>query len=109
VVQVGDYLVAAMEGEGVHGVGPHAELTWFISGSGHLTQSAEWPRDVGPQRLAVQDGVSTQSVVFSVEDGKVIKPEVPPGERPGRAMVFPGGLGYEYQRATVLTVWASSM
>ncbi len=97
LVQVGDYLVAAVEGEGVHGVGPHAELTWFVAGSGHLTQSAEWARDVGPQRLAVQDGASTASVVFSVDDGTVIKPDVQHGERLGRAMVFPGGLGYEYQ------------
>jgi hypothetical protein len=97
LVQVGDYVVAAVEGEGVHGVGPHAELTWFVPGSGHLTQSAEWARDVGPQRLAVQDGASTASVVFSVEDGTVVKPDVQQGERLGRAMVFPGGLGYEYQ------------
>jgi hypothetical protein len=47
--------------------------------------------------LAVQDGASTASVVFSVEDGTVVKPDVQQGERLGRAMVFPGGLGYEYQ------------
>lgn len=97
MIQVGDYAVAAVEGEGVHGVGPHAELTWFVAGSGHLTQSTEWARDVGPQRLAVQDGASTASVVFSVDDGTEIKPDVQQGEQLGRAMIFPGGFGYEYR------------
>lgn len=96
--QVGDYVVATVTGEGVYGVGPHGELTWLVPGSGHLTQATEWDRDVAPQPLAVQDGAgsSTTSVVFSVADGKVVKPELPQGQRFGRAIAFPGGFGYEY-------------
>jgi hypothetical protein len=71
--QVGDYVVATVTGEGVHGIGPHAELTWFVPGSGHLTQSTEWARDVSPQTLGVQDGSgssTTASVVFRSRTGE---------------------------------------
>jgi hypothetical protein len=96
---VGDYAVAAVTGEGMHGVGPHAELTWFVPGNGNVGPVEEdWGRDAAPQPLAVQGGTgsSTTDVVFSVADGKVVKPEVPQGWRFGRAIVYPGGFGYEY-------------
>jgi hypothetical protein len=95
--QIGDFVVATVSDEGVHGVGPHAELTWLVPGSGHLTQSTEWPRDIAPQALGVQNGSgsSTSSVVFSVADGSIVKPVVSQDQRLGRAVVFPGGFGYE--------------
>jgi hypothetical protein len=98
VEQVGNYAVAAVTGEGMHGVGPHAELTWFVPGNGIVGPVEDWDRDAAPQAVAVQGGVgsSTRDVVFSVADGKVVKPEVPQGWRFGRAIAYPGGFGYEY-------------
>jgi hypothetical protein len=98
VEQVGNYAVATVNGEGAHGVGPHAELTWFVPGDGTLGPVEDWDRDTEPQPLAVQGGgdASTTDVVFSVADGKVVKPEVPQGWRFGRAIAYPGGFGYEY-------------
>ena len=98
VGQAGDYAVAAVTGEGMQGVGPHAELTWFVQGDGIVGQVEDWDRDAAPQPLAVQGGVdsSTTDVVFSVADGTVMKPEVPQGWRFGQAIVYPGGFGYEY-------------
>lgn len=95
---LGDYVVATVTGEGVHGIGPHSELTWFVPGSGHLTQSTEWARDVTPQTLGVQDGSgssTTASVVFSVADGRIVKPVELQDQRLGRAIASPGGFGYE--------------
>jgi hypothetical protein len=96
--QVGNYAVATLSGEGTHGVGPHAELTWFVPGNGIVGPAEDWDRDAAPQSLAVQGGAgsSTTDVVFSVADGKVVKPEVPQGWRFGRAIIYPGGFGYEY-------------
>jgi hypothetical protein len=95
---MGNYAVATVSGEGVHGVGAHAELTWFVPGGGHLSQRKDSEHDAPPQPLAVQDGSasSTTDVVFSLADGKVVTPEAPQGARFGRAMVYPGGFGYEY-------------
>ena len=79
-------------------MGPHAELTWFVPGGGFLAQPKDSERDAPPDVLAVQDGPasSTTNVVFSVSDGKVIKPALPRGGRLGSAFVYPGGFGYEY-------------
>jgi len=46
--QVGDYAVAAVTGEGMHGVGPHAELTWFVPGNGIVGPVEDWDRDAAP-------------------------------------------------------------
>jgi hypothetical protein len=96
--QVGDYVIATVTDEGVHGVGPRAELTWFVPGNGIVGPVEDWDRDAAPQPLAVQGGVgsSTTDVVFSVADGTVVKPEVPQGWRFGQAIVYPGGFGHEY-------------
>jgi len=98
VEQRGDYTVATVNGEGVHGVGTHAELTWFVPGDGRLSQQKDSEHDSEPLPLAVQggSGSSATDVVFSVADGKVLKPQVPQGGRFGQAFVYPGGFGYEY-------------
>jgi hypothetical protein len=94
----GDYAVATVTGEGVHGVGSRGELTWFVPGSGIIAQQNDWEHDTPAQTLAVQGGPdsSPTDVVFSVADGKVLKPEFPQDDHPGRAMAYPGGFGYEY-------------
>lgn len=98
--QVGDYVIAASRGEGMHGVGPRAELTWFVPGDGILpSQFDRFARDTAPSTLAVQSGGSLADVVFSVVDGKVVKPAMPQGVQLGRAFVYPGGFGYEYSPA----------
>jgi hypothetical protein len=97
--QIGNYAVAAVTGEGMHGVGPRAELTWFVPGNGNVGPVEEdWSADAAPQRLAVQGGAdsSTTDVVFSVASGEVVKPEVPQSWRFGKAIIYPGGFGYEY-------------
>ena len=98
VEQRGNYAVATVNGEGVHGIGARGELTWFVPGSGIIAQPKDWEHDAGPQPLAVQGGAnsSTTDVVFSVADGKVVQPEVPQGARFGKAMAYPNGFGYEY-------------
>lgn len=101
VEQAGAYAVATMNGEGVHGIGERGELTWFVPGNGIIAQPKDWERDTPPQPIAVQGGPdsSTTDVVFSVVDGKVMKPITPSGARFGKAMVYPNGFGYEYSAA----------
>jgi hypothetical protein len=98
VEQRGNYAVATVNGEGVHGIGSRSELTWFVAGGGIIAQEKNWEHDANPQPLVVQGGAnsSTTDIVFSVADGRVVKPEVPPGARFGKAMVYPNGFGYEY-------------
>jgi hypothetical protein len=98
VEQWGDYVLATVSGEGVHGVGPHAERTWFVPGRGSLGQQRDWNHDAPTQTLAVQGGAgsSTTDVVFSVADGHVVTPDMPQGARLGQAMIYPGGFGYGY-------------
>ncbi|WP_234820664.1 hypothetical protein [Mycolicibacterium goodii] len=68
--RAGDYLVAVMEKEGVYGVGPKAELTWFIPGSG-----AVW----GPAKDIAAQGTGGNYVFFSLADGHMFTPDVPDG------------------------------
>jgi hypothetical protein len=96
LIQVGNYVVAEVARSGVHGVGRQAELTWFVPGDGVLKQTEAWSRDVAPQMLAVQGGAGWGDVVFSVSDGKLVKPSLPASQQLGRAIVYPNGFGYEY-------------
>jgi hypothetical protein len=98
VEQRGDYALATVSGVGVYGVGARGELTWFVPGNGRLSQQKGWESDAQPLPLAIQGGPgsSTTDVVFSVADGKVVKPEVSQSDQLGQAVVYPGGLGYEY-------------
>lgn len=100
--QVGDYVVAEVTGKGIYGVGPHTELTWFVAGAGTLSASEfeKWSRDVAPQALAVQHGTRAGDVVFSVADGKVVKPAMPKDRQLWSAIAYPNGFGYEYRSET---------
>ncbi len=98
--QIGNYAIAASQGKGMYGVGPRAELTWFVPGDGILpSQFDRIPRDTEPSTLAVQNGGTHGDVVFSVVDGKIVKPMLPQALQLGRAFVYPGGFGYEYSPA----------
>lgn len=95
--QIGDYAIASVVGKGIYGVGPRAELTWFVPGDGILpTQFTTPDRDTPESTLAVQGSGRIADVVFSVVDGRVVKPSMPQDVQPGRAVVYPGGFGLEY-------------
>lgn len=93
------YLVAARRGEGLHGVGAHAELTWFLPGSGEIQDPGAWNPDIPPLTLAVQTVKSPSDSrgdrVFSVVDGKDLTPTPPPGTRLAEAVVYNGGFAYQ--------------
>ncbi|MCT7657687.1 hypothetical protein [Mycobacterium deserti] len=95
--QIGDFAIATVSGRGVHGVGPRGELTWFVPGDGLLSTQFTTPgRDVVPSTLAVQGSGGVADVVFSVVDGTIVKADLPQGNQLGRAVVYPGGFGYEF-------------
>ncbi len=70
--RTGDYLLAVAEKEGVYGVGPKAELTWFIPGLGTV---------FGPAKNIAAQGTndSQNYVFFSLTDGRQFAPEIPGG------------------------------
>ncbi|WP_233213346.1 hypothetical protein [Mycobacterium hubeiense] len=97
IEHVGDYVIAGVTGKGMYGVGSRGELTWFVPGNGILpAQFTVEQRDSVPSTLAVQGSGRVDDVVFSVVDGKVVKPEVPEEIQLGQAVIYPGGIGYEY-------------
>jgi hypothetical protein len=100
----GNYVLATISGVGVYGVGAHAELTWFVPGNGRLSQQQDWQSDALPLPLAVQGGpgASTTDVVFSVTDGKLVKPQVAQDDHLGQAIIYPGGVGYGYSASGAL-------
>ncbi|MEZ0363583.1 hypothetical protein ACAG26_07735 [Mycobacterium sp. pUA109] len=105
---VGDYrgasrLVAAVKGKGVYGIGPHAELTWFVPGGGTLnTGDRLQVGDIPPLTIAVQfpaedhSGHTQTYRVFSVVDGTDLTPAPPPGTTLHEAVVYNGGFAYQY-------------
>lgn len=100
VEQFADYVIATAQGKGVYGVGSRGELTWFVPGNGILpAQFTRLGRDTIPSTLAIQGSGQVADVVFSVVDGKVVAPAMPAGTQLGRAVVYPGGFGYEYTTA----------
>jgi hypothetical protein len=102
--QIGDYAIAGVTGKGIYGVGLRGELTWFVPGNGILpSQFTRSDHDTTPSTLAVQGSGRVADVVFSVVDGRVVKPSVPQDVQLGQAVVYPGGFGYEYTTAGDLT------
>lgn len=95
VQQIGDYLVASVDNQGVYGVGPRAELTWHVPGTGLVSFPDDDDPDVPAPAVAVQSRLREPDVVFSVADGKVLTPTVPDGEQIRSAAVYSGGFAYE--------------
>lgn len=94
--QVGGYVVAAVPDSGVHGVGPHAELTWFVPGDGLLGDSARPNSDLQPMKFASQGVFKAPDIVFSVADGVSVKPSAARDASVGGAIVYAGGFGFSY-------------
>lgn len=103
LAQVGDRAVAAIPGKGVHGVGQRGELTWFVPGDGSLPTQPGWEIDTTLPALAVQGGGEVADIVFSAVDGKIVKPSLPHDVQLGKAIVYPGGFGYQYTPASDFT------
>ncbi|WP_157896012.1 hypothetical protein [Mycobacteroides salmoniphilum] len=111
VVPVGNHLgetrlVAAVKGKGVYGLGPHAEFTWFLPGTGEVTQPWDSEvQDLPPLTLAIQNpdlsNPATIGVtrIFSV-DGVDLTPAPPDGTRLVEATVYSGGFAYEMEKGT---------
>ncbi|MGX9789021.1 hypothetical protein [Mycobacterium sp. MMS18-G62] len=101
VEQVGNYAVAKTDGQGVYGIGLRAETTWFVPGNGRI-QSGTSPRfELAPQALGVQvsaDPRAYEMTVFSLRDGRVVKPEVDDGAHLGETEVYAGGFAAEVVR-----------
>jgi hypothetical protein len=94
---VDEHVVAGVGGQGIHGVGRRAELTWFVPGNGILSaQYTRSARDIAASTLAVQGSGEAADIVFSVVDGTVIEPGITGGVSLGRALVYPGGFAHEY-------------
>jgi hypothetical protein len=96
VEQVGTYAVARAPGEGIYGIGPRTETTWFVPGV--TIGTTKWTSDAAPPSLAAaRDSVkgSDRMTVFSLIDGKVITPDLGKGLRPLTAVVYPGGFAFE--------------
>lgn len=99
------YLLAAKYGEGLHGVGPHAEMTWFLPGSGEVSFPATWDPDVPPLTLAVQPLKDVHDErgnrVFSIADGKDMTPTPPAGTRLEEVETYNGGFAYQFDAGKV--------
>jgi hypothetical protein len=98
VQQVGIYAVAESMDQGVYGVGPNAEPTWFIPGDGSVDQKG----GAGGEHLAPPFATQTAAgrgsntkVVFSLADGSVIAPESEGAPHQLGAQLYTGGLAVE--------------
>jgi hypothetical protein len=94
VEQVGIYAVAKTQDQGVYGIGPRAETTWFVPGDGLIRPITETGFETTPQTLGAQlstDPRAYDMTVFSVSDGKVVKPEIDHDAHLGETEIYPGG------------------
>ncbi|TRW88931.1 hypothetical protein FK535_01250 [Mycolicibacterium sp. 018/SC-01/001] len=94
VEQVGIYAVAESVDEGVYGIGPTAKTTWFVPGAGDIRPTYLGGVDIDPPAMAYQTTSGRGSfgkVVFSLLDGRVLRPQVPRGAEQQDTLLFPGG------------------
>ena len=97
VRQVGLYAVAETENQGVYGIGPKADTTWFVPGAGSVDQKYARGTDTAQSALASQTapgGESDGKVAFSLSDGTVIATQ--DGENVLQQIaMYPGGFAAE--------------
>ncbi|OBB10802.1 hypothetical protein A5761_26225 [Mycolicibacterium setense] len=87
--QAGNFLVAATKHEGLYGVGPQAQTTWFVAGAGIV---AEHNDDVAFQGTGREDGAT----MFSLSDGRVLDPQFPNGTEWLNTTFFEGGFAQQF-------------
>ncbi|GAB3217109.1 hypothetical protein GCM10027535_05760 [Mycolicibacterium hippocampi] len=98
VHQVGIHAVATQQDEGVYGIGPQAETTWFVPGNGLLKTVDRARPGASSQTLTAQLEANPRtyiSTVFSVVDGKVIEPEIDEASHLGETSFYTGGFAAE--------------
>jgi hypothetical protein len=91
IQQVGIYAVAASVREGIFGVGPSADLSWFVPGDGRVLCDQTSDITEEPTRTS-QDAAGDRKVVFSVENGIVISPQMGADLEVIDAMVYSEGM-----------------
>ena len=84
-MQVGRYLLAGTDEQGVYGIGPKAEPTWFVAGSGRVSGFTTDTTFLG----AAKSGRGV--VMISSRDGKTISPQLPDGAWLGAVEPFADG------------------
>jgi hypothetical protein len=101
---VGNYrgqsrLVANVIDSGVYGIGPDAELSWFVPGDGQAFVPADNVSVIPPLTIAVQGPTLADPTfrVFSAVDGKDLTPTPPMGTTLKRAIVYQGGFAYQFE------------
>jgi hypothetical protein len=87
VQPVGIYVVATTQDEGVYGVGPKAETTWFVPGAGNVTGSPV--DDLATQTTSGRG--SDGKIVFSLAEGHVITPELAQGAQQQTTNIYQHG------------------
>ncbi|OBK59467.1 hypothetical protein A5654_31525 [Mycolicibacterium fortuitum] len=87
--QAGDYLVAVTEKQGIYGVGPQAETTWFVPGAGVVGSHND---DTAFQGTGREDSAT----MFSLKSGEVIQPQFPDGVGSRGATFFEGGFAQQF-------------
>ncbi len=98
VEQVGIYAVAASVDEGIYGVGPRAEPTWFVPGAGDTSPLYLNGLDIDQPPLAYQTVLGSNAfgkTLFSVADGSVVRPEIPDDTEMVGILLYPGGFAAE--------------
>lgn len=86
--QAGSYLVATTTDQGVFGVGPRAETTWFVPGDGSLSGTTNY--DLAAQSNA---NPSIESMtVFDLADGSPVHLDIPDGARVESVVMLSDGL-----------------
>lgn len=102
VKQVGVYAVATTQDQGVFGIGRRAETTWFVPGDGLLAvEPAERPA-ARAQILTAQGDSNPrkfEKTVFSVADGRVVKPEIEGDASIIETSFYSGGFAGKIARA----------
>jgi hypothetical protein len=97
-------LVAARKGEGIYGIGPNAERTWFVPGGGEIFDAGyRQVNDIPPVTISMQNPRPSEPDapyrVFSVLDGTDLTPTAPPGTIIRKALVYSGGFAYSFHES----------
>lgn len=86
--QAGSYLVATTPDQGVFGVGPRAETTWFVPGSGSLSGTTNYDLAAQPD---ANPGIDSMSV-FDLSDGSPVHLDIPDDARVESVVMLSDGL-----------------